>query len=82
MGLNVPFLDLVTIGFTLTVGVLDTRTIEVSEEGREEEGIEVESKKGISVRVRLGKEGISRARLVDTKEREVESTGKEDSTSR
>lgn len=82
MGLNVPFLDLVTIGFTLTVGVLDTGTIEVSEEGREEEGIEVESKKGISVRVRLGKEGISGAGLVDTEEREVESIGKEDSTSR
>lgn len=82
MGLNVPFLDLVTIGFTLTVGVLDTGTIEVSEEGREEEGIEVESKKGISVRVRLGKEGISGEGLVDTEEREVESTGKEDSTSR
>lgn len=82
MGLNIPSLDLVTIGFTLTVGVLDTGTIEVSEEGREEEGIEVESKKGISVRVRLGKEGISGAGLVDTEEREVESTGKEDSTSR
>ena len=55
-----------------------TRTIELSEEGREEEGIEVESKEGCSVRIRLGKEGTSGAGLADTEEREVESTGKEE----
>lgn len=73
-------MDPVTIGCTLTVDVCDTRTIELSEEGREEEGTEVESIDGILVRVRLGSEGTSGARPADTEEKEVESTGKEDST--